>query len=395
MTLLEGTVFLLLLLLSLPGLCRRTRRPGLLYPSYIVAGMIAGAFMRPQVVESWREIGELGFILLLFSVGLEVELPERRDSWVALQRAVTWMAPQALLVTGGLAVAGLPLAQCAAAGVALASTSVGMGYVLWTHFAFPTEAGRKAFLEWMVAIEVLTIVTLASMGPIIEGMAWWLSLLHFVGILVAAGIAAFVAMRLVPRLVNALKRGINIDTPLLVLALFAICALGNRLGLSAPKTAFVLGLFISRSTGAEVALNHKLEPLRDRMFVPVFYFGLGMLLRFEYLTTWPFYAAIVVGILIYGMRRILFGWFFARRFGTGPSAHGITSPMLTMGAVAVDILDRSHASHQLVAWTLAASLSLSLCGAFRRGSDGGRITDYEPTTVAPEAVATLDRPDPG
>ncbi|OIR18623.1 Na(+)/H(+)-K(+) antiporter GerN [mine drainage metagenome] len=394
MTLLEGTVFLLLLLLSLPGLCRRTRRPGLLYPSYIVAGMIAGAFMSPQVVESWREIGELGFILLLFSVGLEVELPERRDSWVALQRAITWMAPQALLVTGGLAVAGLPLAQSAAAGVALASTSVGMAYVLWTHFEFPTEAGRKAFLEWMVAIEVLTIVALASMGPIIEGMAWWLSLLHFVGILVAAGIAAFIAIRLVPPLVNALKRGITIDTPLLVLALFAICALGNRLGLSAPKTAFVLGLFISRSTGAEVALNHKLEPLRDRMFVPVFYFGLGMLLRFEYLATWPFYAAIVAGVVLYGMRRMVFGWFFARRFGTGPSAHGITSPMLTMGAVAVDILARSHASPQLVAWTLAASLSLSLCGAFRRGSDGGRITDYEPTTVAPEAVETLDRPDP-
>ncbi len=390
MTLLEGTVFLLLLLLSLPGLCRRYRRPGLLYPAYIVAGAIAGAFMREAVIDSWREFGELGFILLLFSVGLEVELPERRDSWIALRRALAWMAPQAALITGALVYAGLPVAPSLGAATALSSTSVGMAYVLWKHHHFPTDKARKTFLEWMVATEVVTIVLLATMGPVIEGAAWWLALLKFGGLLCAAAMAAYIAMRVVPRFAEALKRGVKVDTPLLVLALFAICAVGNRLGLSAPKTAFVLGLFISRSTGEEVELNHRLEPLRDRMFVPVFFFGLGTLLRVEYLKTWPFYAAIVAGLALYGLRRAIFGQFFAKRFAVEANAHGIAAPMLTMGAVAVDILHRSGASPRLVAWTLTASIVLSLCPAFRSASGEPGLSTYEPTMAAPEAMSELN-----
>ena len=87
MTILEGAILLLLMLLALPDFCRRIERPGLLYPLYIVAGIAAGAFMDAHTRDAWREIGQFGFVLLLFSVGLEIELPQRRETLAALRRA--------------------------------------------------------------------------------------------------------------------------------------------------------------------------------------------------------------------------------------------------------------------------------------------------------------------
>jgi len=260
MTLLEGTVLILLLLLALPGYLQRRGQPGLLYPAYIVAGALAGALMSDPVIETWRQVGQLGFVLLLFSVGLEIELPQRRESFLALRRALAWMLPQMALIVGVLFQAGIAPLEGLAASLALASTSVGMAYVLWKHHPFGSEGIRRSFLEWLVAIEVVSILGLASISPIIEGTVWWMAILRFGGLIVAAVFAAFVALRVLPKVSTTIQNSMRIEAPLLVLVLFALCAIGARLGLSAPKMAFVLGLFISRSTDEEVSLNQKLAP---------------------------------------------------------------------------------------------------------------------------------------
>jgi len=205
--------------------------------------------------------------------------------------------------------------------------------------------------------------------------------------------AAFIALRLLPRLGKAVSRGLSIETPLLVLVLFAICAVGARLGLSAPKTAFVLGLFISRSTDEEVELNHRLEPLRDRMFVPVFFFGLGTLLRPDTVLTLSFAAALAGGCLLYFLRRLYYRLVFARVFRTQADASRLAAPMLTLGAVAVEVLNHSHASPQLVAWTLGASLSLTICAVV--GATRQKAGEFEPALAAPEALEEIEVSDEG
>lgn len=389
MTLLEGTIVFILLLLAMPGLCKRLGRPGLVFPSYILAGAVAGLVMSDPVIETWRQIGQLGFILLLFSVGLEIELPEKRESLVALRRALLWMLPQAGLITGVLVLLGTEPLFASVAGVALSSTSVGMAYVLWSHHVFSSKENGRAFLEWMVAIEVLAILYLAVIGPVLSGSLWWVALLRLCGLLLAAGIAALVALRYVPRFADMIKKGLRIEVPLLVLLLFSICALGDRLGLSAPKMAFVLGLFISRSTDEEVALSHKLEPLRDRMFVPVFFFGLGTLLRWETVSTWGFGIALLAGIGLFLLRRLLFGFGFSRCFSVERGAHSMASPVLTLVAVSVEVLVHAGASASLVSWTLAAGLSLTLCAAFRPLGGDLHVLDYEPKMVSPEFKEAL------
>jgi Kef-type K+ transport system membrane component KefB len=385
MTILEGAVLLLLLLLALPDFCRRIERPGLLYPLYIVAGVAAGAFMNAEVRLIWREIGQFGFVLLLFSVGLEIELPQRRETINAARRAALWIAWQLPLLTGLGWLAGVPWAHALVAAVALSSTSVGMAYPLWLNHRFPDSATRRRFLEWIVAIEVIGILLLATAGPVLGGAVWWMVVLKMAGLLAAAVLAALVAVRGAPHLTRLLSYGLNIQVHFLVLAIFAIAAIGDRLGLSAPKTAFVLGLFISRTTDQEALLSHRLEPLRDRLFVPVFFFGLGTLVEPRLILTFVFPLAVATGLLLFVLRRLGYGWFFARRLGTTPAAHVLAAPMLTITAVAVDVLARAGADQRTIAWILASSLSLTLLAAFARVGTDTPLAEIEPAMAAPQA----------
>ncbi len=385
MTILEGAVLLLLLLLALPDFCRRLERPGLLYPLYIVAGILAGAFMGAEIRHVWREIGQFGFVLLLFSVGLEIELPGRRESVSAARRAALWMAWQLPLLTGLGWFAGVPWPHALVAAIALASTSVGMAYPLWLNFRFPDSATRRRFLEWIVAVAVLGILLLATAGPVLGGAVWWLVVLKMVGLLTAAVLAALLAVRGAPHLSRLLASGLKVQVHFVVLGLFAIAALGDRLGLSAPKTAFVLGLFISRATDQEAQLSHRLEPLRDRLFVPVFFFGLGTLVEPRLLLTLVFPLAVATGLCHFGLRRFIYARWFARRLGTDSGAHLLAAPMLTIAAVAVEVLARAGADQRALAWTLASSLSLTLAAAFARVATGATLAESEPTMAAPEA----------
>lgn len=394
MTVLEAAVLVILMLLALPDFCRRIGRPGLLYPLYIVAGVVAGAFMHAEVRQVWREVGQFGFVLLLFSVGLEIELPEKRESLTALRRAGLWMAWQIPLGAGLARLAGIGWTEGLVAGAALAGTSVGMVHHVWQSYPFTVRGTRKRFLEWIVAVEVLAILLLSFSGPILQGTVWWQAVLKFLGIVGAVILAALIAARGAPHLTALLARFLHIQSHFLVVVLFAIAALGERLGLSAPKTAFVLGMFISRSTHEEAELNHRLEPIRDRMFVPVFFFGLGTLVEPGMLWSRVFGLAIPSALLLFGARHLVYFRWFARLFHTTAAAHIMTAPVLTIAAVAVEVLAGAHASPEAITWTLAAGLSLTLLAAFNRVGDGPRLTRLEPAMAAPEAWAEAER-EPG
>ncbi len=385
MTILEGAVLLLLLLLALPDFCRRLERPGLLYPLYILAGLAAGAFMGPEVRAVWREIGQFGFVLLLFSVGLEIELPQRRETLDAGRRAALWMAWQLPPLTALGWLAGVPWTHALIAAIALASTSVGMAYPLWLNHRFPDSVTRRRFLEWIVAVEVLGILLLAVAGPVLGGAVWWKVTLKMFGLLTAAVLAALIAVRSGPRIAQLLSSGLKIQVHFVVLVLFAIAAVGDRLGLSAPKTAFVLGLFVSRATDQEAQLSHRLEPLRDRLFVPVFFFGLGTLVEPRLILTLVFPLAVGTGLLFFALRRLGFRWFFANRLGTAPAAHILAAPMLTIAAVAVEVLARAGAGQTAIAWTLATGLSLTLTAALSRTGADIPLAEIEPVMAAPQA----------
>jgi Kef-type K+ transport system membrane component KefB len=74
-TSIELLVALLLLVMAVPDLCIWMGRPALAYPAFVCFGVVVGPFLRPEVASMIREAGEIGFVLLLFEVGLEIDLP--------------------------------------------------------------------------------------------------------------------------------------------------------------------------------------------------------------------------------------------------------------------------------------------------------------------------------
>src|SRR5579862_4576449 len=75
MTTIEMIVAMIIAILVLPHLCQMIRRPALLYCSYLLLGVVLGLFLKSDTRFMFEEIGRVGFILLLFLIGLEIELP--------------------------------------------------------------------------------------------------------------------------------------------------------------------------------------------------------------------------------------------------------------------------------------------------------------------------------
>jgi hypothetical protein len=64
--------------------------------------------------------------------------------------------------------------------------------------------------------------------------------------------------------------------------------------------------------------------------------------------------------------------------------------MLTIAAVAVEVLARAGASHDALAWTIAAGLSQTLVAAFFKVGEAPTLAEIESAMAAPEAWDEVD-----
>src|ERR1700722_577746 len=78
-TSIELLVLLLLAVMAVPEVCSWLGRPALSYPLFVCFGLVVGGLLQPDVATMVREVGEIGFVLLLFEVGMEIEIPLWRE----------------------------------------------------------------------------------------------------------------------------------------------------------------------------------------------------------------------------------------------------------------------------------------------------------------------------
>jgi Kef-type K+ transport system membrane component KefB len=71
----EAIIFLLLLLMGVPDLCAMLGRPALAYPVFALIGLAIAPFVEEDAQTMLTGAGAVGFVLLLFEVGSEIELP--------------------------------------------------------------------------------------------------------------------------------------------------------------------------------------------------------------------------------------------------------------------------------------------------------------------------------
>ena len=93
----EIFICLLLLFLAVPDVFRRLGRPALVFSVFIILGMLLGPLENAPVATMLQQAGQVGFLLLLFEVGLEIDLPPLREFGRRLRYAALWV--EAVMMT--------------------------------------------------------------------------------------------------------------------------------------------------------------------------------------------------------------------------------------------------------------------------------------------------------
>jgi len=276
---------------------------------YLLAGVAIGAstpgvLADPAIAE---QLAEVGVILLMFGVGLQLHLEEllavRR---VAVPGAAAGIAAATFL--GALAAwsLGWTWVSSLVFGLTLSvASTVVLVRVLSDTRQLHTSSGHIA-VGWLVVEDVITVVmlvllpTLVGAGVTVPAVAGSLALtLLKVGLLV--GFAVIVGARAVPLLLDlvAATRSRELFTlTVLALALGIAVASTTIFGVSMALGAFIAGLTVGRSDYSLRAATDAL-PMRDA-FAVLFFVSIGMLLDPVALLASPWLTLASLGVVVVG-----------------------------------------------------------------------------------------------
>jgi Kef-type K+ transport system membrane component KefB/predicted amino acid-binding ACT domain protein len=252
----------------------------------VVGEILAGIAIGPSVLglvgsdEVLRTLGELGVILLLLEVGLEMDIAELG----AVGKASLLVAVAGVVVpfaTGfGVALGfGEPAETALFLGAALTATSVGITARVFGDMRALTSVEARTVLGAAVADDVIGLVILTVVVRVVaEGTVSVVSVLGLVGLAVGfLVVTTGVGLRLAPALFGFVQRVSRSPGTLVALALaftLAVAQLADAAQLAPIVGAFVAGLALARSDQAE-RIRRELAPV-GHLFVPVFFLQIGI-----------------------------------------------------------------------------------------------------------------------
>ena len=268
--------------------------------------LVAGALVGPQLLglvgggESMLEIAEIGIVLLLFLVGLELNPSRlwrmRHDIFVfgfsqvvlcgIAASALVWFATGSS-VAAALAL-GLPLALSSTAQVLPMLRSAGR---------LRTPSGERAFsillFQDMSLVPLITIVAAMSRNPAdVGGPPGWLLALYTVGAIVGLVLAGRFLLRPLFRLIgNMGEREMFVFAGLFTV--IASAAVMELLGLSTALGAFIAGVMLADSPYRH-ELEADVEPFRS-ILLGLFFLAVGMMLDLGAIAERPLF---VVGMAL-------------------------------------------------------------------------------------------------
>jgi CPA2 family monovalent cation:H+ antiporter-2/glutathione-regulated potassium-efflux system protein KefB len=254
---------------------------------YLVAGVVIGPGVLRLVtdVQQIANVAELGVVMLLFLIGLELR-PHRL--WV-LRRAIfglglAQLIPSTLAIAGLLLAAGAPVSPVGAlvlgAGLAFSSTAIVLP-MLTERGLLSGTAGRDTFavllFQDMAFIPVVAAVPLLSAHGLPAAHAgwhvpWW-HLLRGVAVIAAILVGGTKLAPLLFRLVGAAKTP-EVFTAVTLLLVAGTAALADWAGLSMSLGAFMAGVVLSDSDYRH-ELQANVEPF-EGLLLGFFFTSVGM-----------------------------------------------------------------------------------------------------------------------
>jgi CPA2 family monovalent cation:H+ antiporter-2 len=277
---------------------RRFKQPAV--AGYILAGIILGPSSLGLVEdrETIRQLAELGVLMLLFLIGMELSLRGFRAVWkIALATTALQIAVALVAMLGLGRLLGWPMAQVILLGfvVAISSTAVAIK-MLQDIGELRTRIGQVTvgvlIAQDLAVVPMMLIVGSFGGGGTIGFAAVVQVVLSLVFL---ALLIVYLSQRQKIRLPFARLVGKSVDlTPLAGLAFcFGAAALSGLLGLSAAYGAFLAGLVIGNSTSRRIMIHHT-APIQSVLMM-AFFLSIGLLidLRFIWENVWTVLAVVV------------------------------------------------------------------------------------------------------
>ena len=252
---------------------------------YLVGGALIGPSGLRLVtdVHTIADVSELGVVMLLFLIGLEVR-PQRL--WV-MRRAVFVLGPAQLVVTTAIMAVAIHAAGLAwaasvvlGAGLALSSTAIVLP-LLAERDLLGTPAGRDTFA--VLLFQDLAFIPLVAVVPLL-GQAHEVSLEVSAGVpwaTVGWGAAAIATILVAGRALLPLAfraiggaRTPEIFNALALFAVVAAAALASAAGLSTSLGAFLVGVLLSDSEYRH-EVQADIEPF-EGLLLGFFFLSVGM-----------------------------------------------------------------------------------------------------------------------
>ena len=288
--LLNDVVIVLTLAIVVVFFCHVLRLPSLV--GFLLTGIIAGPHgaglvHAPGEVEM---LAEIGVVLLLFSIGIEISL----ERLMQIRKAVLAGGPLQVALTGllGGAIAfpflkGMGPAAFIGCFAALSSTAVVLK-LLQERAEVDSPYGR--FALGVLIFQDLSIVPMLLLVPLMSGQS--ANIVQSLLILAAKGIAVWglmwiAAKWIVPALFYRIASTRNQTVFLLfvIVMCFSIALFTSAIGLKLALGAFLAGILIANTEYSHQALGNIL-PFKE-VFLSFFFISIGMLLDFGFLVSHP------------------------------------------------------------------------------------------------------------
>ncbi|MSQ09328.1 MAG: cation:proton antiporter [Dehalococcoidia bacterium] len=274
---------------------------------YLIAGALVGPFLFPKYtvsnVDSIRRIADLGLVVLLFTLG--VELGWQRIRRVGLRVVFIGTAQVALMLWLGYQV-GLTFgwtdteAFFLGAALSMTSSAVLIKYLRDSGELYSTRG--QLIIGISIVEDFLAVILLSLLAGVATTGA---SDARQVGQLgVKLGIFAVAALifgtLFVPRLLRFLEKFRSPETLLLVSLgmCFGLGLIAGELGLSAAAGAFLIGTVVGDTEFSET-VSRVTAPVRD-MFAALFFVSIGMLVDFDGFTGMIVPTLVVATVFIIG-----------------------------------------------------------------------------------------------
>lgn len=340
----SGVVFLSAAVIAVP-LAQRFGLGSVL--GYLLAGIVIGPWGLGLIsdVNSVMHFSELGVVLLLFLIGLELnpkKLWQMRIPILGLggaQVVVTTLIISAIASWFGISwqnslVIGM--------GLALSSTAIAIRVIEEQGLA-STETGQSGFA--VLLFQDIAVIPMLAVLPLLAGDVGgdWLDAVWMIGGVFALLVGGHYLLRPIFRYV-VMSRVRELFTVAALLLVIGISVLMEELGLSMALGTFLAGVLLAESEYRH-ELESAIEPFKG-LLLGLFFMSVGMAVNLELLIHSPLTILAAVAALVSLKALILY--ILARLMGTRAKARSRMAAILSQGGEFAFVLFTAATGHGLL-----------------------------------------------